>query len=151
MRLYLDASALIAILTNEASRQKAFDAIRATDLFPLVSDFCRAECSATLAKLVRTNERSQDEVDLLYLVLDRWAQAVGEPTVVTATDVDNATLFIRRRDLALRAPDAIHIASAHRLGATLLTLDRGMARAAAALGVPCLNPAEVEAPGEPKD
>ena len=62
-----------------------------------------------------------------------------------------ATAFIRRPGVNLRAPDAIHIAAAQRLGATLLTLDNGMARAADALGVPYLNPAEAEAPGKPKD
>lgn len=62
-----------------------------------------------------------------------------------------ATAFVRRPDITLRAPDAIHIAAASRLGATLLTLDHGMARAAAALGVDHLNPADADASGEPKD
>ena len=46
-------------------------------------------------------------------------------------------------------PDAIHIAAAHRLDATIVTLDRGMARAATALGVACINPAKTF--GEQKD
>lgn len=71
--------------------------------------------------------------------------------LIVSQDIEHATKFVRRRDLALRTPDAIHIAAAHRLGATLLTLDNGMARAAAALGVPYLNPAEDHALGEPKD
>jgi predicted nucleic acid-binding protein len=90
-------------------------------------------------------------VQRLDHALDRWALGVGEPMPIASPDVEQATQFVRRPELALRAPDAIHIAAAHRLGATLLTLDKGMARAAAALGVPYLNPAEAEAPGEPKD
>jgi uncharacterized protein len=37
--------------------------------------------------------------------------------------------------LPLRAPDAIHIAMAQRVGAALVTFDRRMAAAARALGI----------------
>ena len=150
MKLYLDASVLVAILTDEPLSQTAFDTIRANDHFPMVSDFCRAECSATFAKLARTGKRSSGNVDHLHRVLDLWALTVGEPVLITSRDVEEAALSTRRHDLALRAPDAIHIAATRRLGATLLTLDRGMARAAADLGVPHLNPAEPQAPANRK-
>ncbi len=61
---------------------------------------------------------------------------------ITSTDIADATAFVRLPGVALRAPDAIHIAAAQRVGATILTLDRGMARAADLLGVPCINPAD---------
>jgi len=38
----------------------------------------------------------------------------------------------------LRAPDAIHLAVADRLGATIATFDRGLAAAAEALGIPAV-------------
>lgn len=66
----------------------------------------------------------------------------AEVVTIATADVIAATNFVRRPDLPLRAPDAIHIAAAHRLDATLVTLDIGMARAARALGVECINPAE---------
>ncbi len=43
--------------------------------------------------------------------------------------------FIRRFDLALRTPDALHIAAAGRLSAKLATFDVKMAAAATALGL----------------
>lgn len=151
MSLYLDASALVAIIADEPSSQKVFDAIRSQDQLPLVSDFCRAEASSALAKRVRTGALPADRINIYYADLDQWALAGGERVTINSDDVERSAGDVRRHDLALRAPDAIHVAAAHRLGATLLTLDKGMARAAAALGVSYINPAEADAPGEPKD
>jgi uncharacterized protein len=52
-----------------------------------------------------------------------------------AGDIAQADLFVRRLDLPLLAPDAIHIAIAQRLRATLVTFDRQMATAARTLGL----------------
>jgi predicted nucleic acid-binding protein len=50
------------------------------------------------------------------------------------SDRSAADLFIRRLDLPLRAPDAINIAIAQRVGATLATFDDKMAECARTLG-----------------
>jgi uncharacterized protein len=57
------------------------------------------------------------------------------PAEVHAVDVRLAGIYVRRFDLGLRAPDAVHIAIARRLDATLVTLDRRLAAAARELGV----------------
>ena len=44
-------------------------------------------------------------------------------------------MFASRLPLALRAPDALHLAIARRLDVALVTLDRRMAAAAKELGV----------------
>ena len=54
---------------------------------------------------------------------------------IHAADVRLADAYVRRFDLGLRTPDALHLAIAHRLDATLLTLDRRLATAARELGV----------------
>lgn len=151
MTLYLDASALVAIVADEPLSQTVFDAIRSQDQSPLISDFCRAEASSALAKRMRMGALPAERIELYYAYLDQWALVAGERVTIFSEDIERSAGNVRREDLSLRAPDAIHIAAAHRLSATLLTLDRGMARAAAALGVPYLNPAEGPAPGEPKD
>ena len=46
-----------------------------------------------------------------------------------------AYIYVRRFDLALRAPDALHLAVARRLDATLVTLDRRLTAAARELGI----------------
>ena len=147
----MDASALVSVIAQESSSRMVFRMISGSGSPPVISDFARAESSAAFAKLVRTGARSEDGARILFIRLDRWALEAGEIATVASSDIALASEFVRRHHLALRAPDAIHIAAAHRLGATLLTLDKGMARAAAALGVPYLNPAEAEAPGVPKD
>ncbi len=151
MRFYLDASALVAMVADEPFSYRVSRRLRHSDRLPLVSDFAHAESSAALSKLVRMQISTVDAVEDLLSELDHWTAEFSERPEISAADVAGASHYVRRYELALRAPDAIHIAAAHRLGATLLTLDKGMARAAAALGVSHLKPAEVETPGEPKD
>jgi uncharacterized protein len=54
---------------------------------------------------------------------------------IQASDTRLAYIYVRRFDLRLRAPDALHVAVARRLDAVLVTLDRRMATAAIDLGV----------------
>lgn len=150
MRLWLDASVLVSLITREPTSRR-IDDILIRQPSPLVSDFCVTESSSAIARLVRTGARTPAQADDLFDHLDVWVASASDRVVVDQGDIAMATDLVRRHDLVLRAPDAVHIAAATRLGATILTLDRGMARAAAALGVPYLNPAEAEAPGEPKD
>jgi predicted nucleic acid-binding protein len=50
-------------------------------------------------------------------------------------DIKAAEEFLRRLDLTLRAPDAVNIAVAQRIGATLMTFDDKMAASARTLGL----------------
>jgi predicted nucleic acid-binding protein len=71
---------------------------------------------------------------------DAWlARAVNRVEIGTG-DVSLATTYIRRLDFPLRTPDALHIAIARRLDATLVTFDRSMAAAARALGMAVATP-----------
>ncbi len=55
--------------------------------------------------------------------------------MLAADDVRLAETFIRRLDLTLLAPDALHIAMAKREGAALATFDAKMAASAQNLGL----------------
>jgi len=57
-------------------------------------------------------------------------------------DIEEAIDLVAKVTLSLRLPDAIHIAVARRVGATLITNDRQQHRAARTLGVLALNPLE---------
>lgn len=151
MTFWLDASVVVALMAVEdtsASIDRLLD--QATGEI-LISDFCQAESSAAIARLARIGAKSREDVELLFADLDHWVERIAEVPSVHAADVAMAIDWIRRPGIALRAPDAIHIAAAHRLGVTLVTLDRGMARAAAALGVPYLNPADAQHPASMND
>lgn len=145
MTLYLDASAIVAILLMETSSEAVENLLR-TARPPLVSSsFCVGECAAALTALVRMNRKSQPQTTSLLRGLDAWIEKSFETTPTQDLDIGQATLLVRRFDLSLRLPDAIHIVTANRLNATLVTLDRGMARAAEILNIPCINPAEASA------
>lgn len=149
MTLWLDASAVVCLVLREPMSPNVDRTLATATGRIIISDFCLAEASAAISRLVRIGVRSPDGADVLYSEMDAWATEISEHVRITPDDVIEATRFVRRSPLALRAPDAIHIAAAHRLEATLVTLDLGMARAALALGLACINPAE--SLGEPKD
>lgn len=145
MLLYLDASVLVAVMDDEPTRP-LFDALLTDGSATfMVSDFAVAETSAALMALWRARRQSALSNQAELERLDQWAGDFTDRVHVASPDIEYAMRQVRRYDLVLRAPDAIHIATADRLGATLLTLDRGMARAAAILGVACINPAEPSA------
>ncbi len=142
MSSYLDASALVAILLNESSSQAVQTVIDQENDPPLVSDFCRAECAAALTALARTRRQTEAEVRILHDELDLWIAALATPVDITSADIREANLLSRRFELKLRAPDAIHIAAASRLGARLTTLDDRMGQAAHRLNIAYINPVE---------
>jgi hypothetical protein len=72
---------------------------------------------------------------------DAWRTAMTSRVDIQASDVRLAYIYVRRFDLQLRAPDALHVAVARRLDAGLVTLDRRMATAAWELGVSVEMPA----------
>ena len=135
MNLYLDASALIALLTEDIHSERAVAQIRATTVVPVVSDWSRAEFASVVARFVRTGVLSKSEAEAVFLTLDGWAANSTERAETRTEDVVAADMMMRRLDLNLRAPDAVHLAIANRLCAVLLTYDTKMAAAAAALGL----------------
>ncbi len=146
---YIDASALAAIMLKEPASGAVDDLVRVRSDTLFVSDFCLAECTSALATFARRKNWSRSQTDGLWPELDGWVAVTAQSVPTEAEDVTQAISIVRRFDLKLRAPDAIHVATAARLEARLITLDRRMARAATALGVACINPAETL--GEQKD
>lgn len=134
MSLYLDASVLVALLVEEAASAEAQARIVGETL--LISDFAVAEFSAAIARRVRIGDMPAGQAPLTFQAFDSWAARATTRIGQDPADAPRATALVRRLDLGLRAPDALHIAIAERLAATLFTLDRPMARAATTLGLP---------------
>jgi predicted nucleic acid-binding protein len=126
---------MLPILVKEPA-SAAVDAFMATVEQELwVSDFAAAEVASALSRLVRTGRlQSTDGVGRLS-DFDVWRAAMTKPAEIHSVDVRLAGAYARRFDLALRAPDALHLAISRRLGVALVTLDRRMAAAARELGV----------------
>lgn len=145
MSSYFDASAVLALLLNEPTAESVEDFMRRHNGTINVSTLCAAECSAAISGLVRMRRRSETEATILLQRLDDWIDAFGVRTAILDADIEDAGNLVRRLDLKLRTPDAIHIAAARRLTAQLITLDHPMAQAASLLSLPCINPAESSA------
>jgi predicted nucleic acid-binding protein len=133
MRVYLDASVLISLLTHDVFTLRARTFLRATKPLLVLSDFARAEFASAIARRVRTGEIGAADAKKAFGILDAWAARATAHIETLAADVRSAEAALRRLDLTLRTPDAINIAIAQRVGAHLATFDVKMAAAALVL------------------
>ena len=88
-----------------------------------------------IARLTRMSSLHPDGAREIFAEFDAWAASCADLVGVAGIDVRTAQGFIRRLDLNVRAPDAINLAIASRLGAPIATFDRGMAACATTLGI----------------
>jgi uncharacterized protein len=137
LSIYLDASVLVALFTEDLFSMRAA-ALHAPDQALIVSDFAAAELSAVIARNVRMAQLKASTARAVLSDFDVWRERAPLLIEIDPKDVRTADTFVRRLDLNLRAPDAIHIAIAQRLGAELATFDARMAECARALGAKVL-------------
>jgi predicted nucleic acid-binding protein len=133
--VYLDASVLVPAFIDQASSTAvdAFLADCSEEL--LISEFAAAEVASAVSRLVRLGDLDTPSGTAALTDFDVWRAATCSPLDVIAADVRLAHTYVRRFDLRLRAPDALHLAPCRRLDATLVTLDRRLETAAQALGI----------------
>jgi uncharacterized protein len=133
MSVYLDASVVVSLFLNDAFSVRA-RALLGDANQPIIADWCVVEVCSVISTQVRIGAIAQQDAQIIFANFDIW-RANLEDAATTAIDMAAAAQFVRRTDLALRGPDALHIAIASRLSAKLLTFDAKMAAAATALGV----------------
>lgn len=137
MSVYLDTSVLVALWSSDdahSNRAEAF--VRSGPMALVVSDFACAEFAAVLARHVRSDKLDAGIARKTFAEFDIWRTRSVEPLDTERSDIAAADAFLRRLDLNLRTPDAIHIGIAQRVGADLATFDKRMAVCAHELGVP---------------
>ena len=139
MRVYLDASVLVALLTDDPLTARADALFRTLAPVPIVSDFAAADFASALGRRVRTGEIAVAHARMAFADLDRWSEAVAERIDLGPGDVAAAAGFLRRLDITLRTPDALNIALCRRVSATLATFDDKMAAVASTLGLPVVS------------
>jgi len=132
---YLDASVLVALLTDDALNPRAEAFVTSIQPVPLLSDFAAAEFVSVISRRLRAKLLTQTEARDALSAFDVWTAGEVSWVECTPADIARATAFMRRLDLPLRTPDAIHIAIAQRVGATLATFDAQMVASARVLGV----------------
>lgn len=131
--IYLDTSVLVPLFLPEPRSRDAEQALLQQEI--VISDLAVAEFSSAIAMAVRIGRIAEDAGRTVLSSFDAWAKSHAFVAETSGQDYANATALIRRFHLALRTPDALHIAIATRLDAPLFTFDVKMTAAAASLGV----------------
>jgi len=137
---YPDANVLVALLTPDplSERAEAFLSNGAQGF--IVSDFGAAEFVSVVGRRIRTLEITLADGRMALSNLDGWLARAAQRVEISAADVATADTYLRRLDLTLLTPDALHIAIAARISATLVTFDRAMAVSARVLGMAVTTP-----------
>jgi predicted nucleic acid-binding protein len=132
---YLDASAILPILIEEVGSAAVDHFIIESGEALIVSEFAAAEVASALSRLVRTGVLDAADAASRLADFDAWRAASTDDLDIHASDIRLAHVFVRRFDLMLRAPDALHAAACRREDLLLVTFDRRLATAAEDLGV----------------
>jgi uncharacterized protein len=134
MSIYLDTSVLIPTLIRETASDAVEGYLRVAQE-RIISDFAAVEVVSVLSRFVRTSRLAHETAVARLTDFEAWRASTSLAAEVRPVDTRLAYTYVRRFDLKLRAPDALHMAIAHRVGATLVTLDYRLATAARELGV----------------
>ncbi len=142
MSLYLDASVLMPTLVAELSSTYVDEFLRANHDIVAVSDFAAAEIASALSRLVRTDRLTATAAAARLADFDAWRAGETEIAEMDTHDCRLANTYVRRFDLKLRAPDALHAAICRRLQFQLVILDRRLAAPAKELGIDLVVPVQ---------
>jgi uncharacterized protein len=139
LSLYLDASVIVPTLVQSPPTATVDAFLSASREAFLISDFAAAEVASALSRLVRTKHLDRADAEARLATFDQWL-VLDTVSVATQTgDVQQAAALVRRFELKLRTPDALHVAICARLGVSLVTRDDGMAKAATSIGVATIS------------
>ena len=134
---YLDTSVLVAALTAEANTTRMQEWLAAQIADDLaISAWVATEFSAALSIKVRTGAIDRARRSVALAAFARLSSASFRMLPVTEATFRSAARFADQARLGLRAGDALHLAIVMDEGLVLATLDKRLADAGAALGVP---------------
>jgi predicted nucleic acid-binding protein len=139
LSVYLDTSVVVPLFLPDDFKHRARQFLT-TGVSPVVSDLATAEFASVLGIRLRSRVTPEREARRALGNLDSWLHANTISAETLPVDVRLAESVLRRLDLNLRTPDAIHLAIAQRLGAELATFDIRMADCARALGISVVVP-----------
>ncbi|MCF3945705.1 type II toxin-antitoxin system VapC family toxin [Acidiphilium sp. AL] len=133
--LYLDTNILVSFFVQDDLNERAIQFLNGADAELLVSDFAKLEFGSAVAQRCRMKLLEPDAAQAALAAFDSWTVRIATRIETAPADLIAAAAAIRRLDTPLRTGDALHIAIADRIGATIATFDRKMTEAALALGV----------------
>lgn len=142
MSAYLDASVVLPAIKEERASDSVDRFLTDWQGRIFISEFAAAEVASALSRLARTRHLNAAEGAEFLAEFDAFRVRMSSPCDFHAADVRLANAYVRRFDLMLKAPDALHAAICHRMDLTLVTLDRRLAEAAGRLGLSVRVPDE---------
>jgi predicted nucleic acid-binding protein len=134
--VYLDTSAMVSLFLNERRTTAVQQVVAEAADGVVVSDLTIGEHSAAVMTNVRVGRLTAAQSVFLFDGSDAWVDAGALLIEIERDDFRVAIDFVRRADLGLLLPDALHLAICRRIGATLVSGDKRQADAADALGIP---------------
>lgn len=139
MSFYLDTSVVVSAAADEAASQAARAFMTDATEALIVGDFVALEFSAAISRAARIGRLSEADAREALADFDLMRAASAGHAHVSA-DYTLADDLIRDFATKLAAADALHLASAINLGATLVTFDQRLAEAARARGAAVATP-----------
>lgn len=132
--IYFDTSLLVAALASEAATPRAQEAINEATTIA-VSEWSLTEFAAAFSIKLRMRTVSETDRATARRRLQRYIAQNFELLPVNGSHFRQATAFADDHQSNLRAGDALHLAIAAEIGATVWTLDQRMAAAGPLVGV----------------
>ena len=139
MALYLDASCLVPLVVPEPSTNELTALLEQSPDDAMLSDYGLGEAASAVSRKVREGRLTAEQGLEALRRFDEWVAVVATLVESRPADVRRAAELVRRFELKLRLPDALHIALCDGRRARLVTRDVLMAEAADALGMPVLR------------
>ncbi len=132
--LYLDTSILVTAVTSEPETRGVQNWLESLTEPITISDWARVEVAGALSFKVWTGQLEPEAREPAESAFESYAR-LALSAEATSADFLAAATIVRRVELAVRPPDALHMAICAGRGETLATRDRRMASAAEALGL----------------
>lgn len=139
MSFYLDTSYLISVLSDETNSDDARNWLKSVTQSMILSDLAALEFAASVSRFLRTRRLDEDGAALFLERFDEFRSAC-ESHVPQRSEYTLAEDLVRDFATKLAAPDALHLASAIKLGATLVTFDQRLAEAAISREIGVVTP-----------
>lgn len=136
MKLYLDTSLIVSLLTMEAASARARDwvADRRGSGF-VISWWVETEIASALSKKVRENRIGPIDRDRGMAAFSMFIASSAAMLPVAREHFSKAKEHCLREATGLRSADALHLAIAAAHDAALCTLDKRLAKAGVELGL----------------
>lgn len=137
MTIYLDTSVLVSVYIPEKHSENILNLLAQSKERFSISRLTETEFFSALALKKRNKELSQADVNSVTVLFHQhMSQLIYEKIYITDTVFETAIHFLTSYKTHLRTLDALHLACASNLNATIITADKILAKSAEQLHVP---------------